>query len=417
MRDMAGSGRGVAQGERRSAARWRRSAVVGAVLMAVLASLTTFGMSPASASDHTDPSGDNCKSYAGSGGPVQWCGPDISAASDPILSGEVHLIVSTNLAECAGNGVSLAGHVRYGIFKSSATTPNWTDELGEIAPDFGTNNFFYRVGATKTPLVSYVGTSGAPATSITYEVVLPTSITNGFGSGFKWMVGNDCIGEGPWEASDITPETGLYSVALSTPASAPAKPTGVAARPGSTTSTTTGPIIVSYLAGANNGSAITKFTATCTSSTGGVTKTGVHTGPTAGPITVNNATLKKSYTCTVKATNTKGTSPASAKTTVIIVGTPARPTKPTVAKVASGKLKVSFKALTAAQANGSALSTPKYSATCTSSDGGVTRTATGVGSPISVANLTAAKTYTCKVRAHNARGYGRFSPVTVALTA
>ena len=72
---------------------------------------------------------------------------------------------------------------------------------------------------------------------------------------------------------------------------------------------------------------------------------------------------------------------------------------------------MSFTALGTGQANGSVLSTPKYSATCTSSDGGVSHTATGAASPIDVPSLTVGKTYTCKVRAHNARGYGRFSPV------
>ncbi len=223
-------------------------------MVAMLVPLTTFGATAASAAENSDPVGDNCKSYVGSSGPVQWCGPDISFTADPILFGEVHLIVSTDAVDCSGNGVTVPGRPRYGIFKASATSPNWADELGEIAPDFGTHNFFYKVGATKTALISYVSTTGSPVTGISYEVVLPTSITDTFGSGFKWMVGNDCIGEGPWEASDIAPGVGLYSVALSTTPSAPAKPTGVVARPGSTTSATTGPIIVPYTAGADNGS-------------------------------------------------------------------------------------------------------------------------------------------------------------------
>ncbi len=143
----------------------------------------------------------------------------------------------------------------------------------------------------------------------------------------------------------------------------------------------------------------------------------MHNGATAVTITVPNATLAKSYTCTVKATNAVGTSVASTASPALIVGAPAHAAKPTVAKVAAGKLRVSFTPLTAAQANGSPLSTPKYSATCTSSDGGISRTATGTGSPIAVANLTAGKTYTCKVRGHNARGYARFSPISMAQTA
>ena len=39
------------------------------------------------------------------------------------------------------------------------------------------------------------------------------------------------------------------------------------------------------------------------------------------------------------------------------------------------------------------------------------------GPVLEVKGLTAGKTYTCKVRAHNARGYGRWSPGSTALTA
>ena len=43
-------------------------------------------------------------------------------------------------------------------------------------------------------------------------------------------------------------------------------------------------------------------------------------------------------------------------------------------------------------------------ATCTSSNGGVTRTRSGSGSPLTVANLTVGKRYTCSVTSTNARG-------------
>ena len=88
-----------------------------------------------------------------------------------------------------------------------------------------------------------------------------------------------------------------------------------------------------------------------------------------------------------------------------------------MAKTAAGKLKVTFTPLTAAQANGSALSAPQYTATCTSSNGGVTKSITGATSPLTVTALTAGKTYTCSVKAHNARGYGQASPVSAAIAA
>ena len=45
-----------------------------------------------------------------------------------------------------------------------------------------------------------------------------------------------------------------------------------------------------------------------------------------------------------------------------------------------------------------------YTATCVSSNGGITRTATGAASPLTVTALTNGKTYTCTVFATNSEG-------------
>ena len=192
----------------------------------------------------------------------------------------------------------------------------------------------------------------------------------------------------------------------------PAAPTAVKAHSG-TTSTSTGPLTVTFTAGVTNGSALTtpKYTATCTSSNGGAAKSAVGTTTT---ITVASATTGKTYTCTVKEHNVRGTGLSSAASLPVIVGSPAPVATPTVAKTANGVLKATFTLLTAAQANGSALTTPKYTATCTSSNGGVTKSVAGTGSPISVTGLTTGKTYTCTVKAHNARGYGLSSAPSAA---
>jgi hypothetical protein len=200
--------------------------------------------------------------------------------------------------------------------------------------------------------------------------------------------------------------TGAQSVASAAiVVGAPKAPTGVKAASGSTT-TTTGPITVTYTAGANNGAAISKFTATCTSSNSGVTRSAVRTASTAGPITVTGATTAKLYTCTVTATNARGTSPKSAASGAITVGAPAQPAKPTVAKVASGQLRVTF---VKPAANGAAISS--ITAACTSSNGGVAGSKAGTASPLTVTGLTAFKTYTCTVKATNSRGTG---PASVA---
>src|SRR5207302_1988518 len=68
------------------------------------------------------------------------------------------------------------------------------------------------------------------------------------------------------------------------------------------------PVVVAFTAGNNNGSAITSFSASCTSSNGGVSSTNTSA---ASPITVSSLTNGKLYTCTVTATNAIGTSPPS----------------------------------------------------------------------------------------------------------
>jgi hypothetical protein len=182
-------------------------------------------------------------------------------------------------------------------------------------------------------------------------------------------------------------------------------------------SPTTGPIVVTYVAGANHGSPITKFTATCKSSNGGVTKSAAHAGAAVVPISVGAATLKRTYTCTVTETTARGTSPASAPSPAIVVGAPAQMARPSAVRILAGRLRVSFVNLTGAQLNGGALTPPQYTVTCSSTNRGIARAATGVRSPIVVAALSPGHTYTCVVRAHNARGYSRASIPSLARVA
>jgi titin len=138
----------------------------------------------------------------------------------------------------------------------------------------------------------------------------------------------------------------------------------------------------------------------------------VHNGATAADITVANATLKKTYTCTVTATNSKGTSHPGSASNAVVAGAPAQVAKPSISKTSSGHLRVTFTNLSTAGTNGSPLTTPDYTATCSSSNGGARKSAVGTKSPITVASLTSGKTYACTVMAHNARGYGEASPAS-----
>jgi hypothetical protein len=84
----------------------------------------------------------------------------------------------------------------------------------------------------------------------------------------------------------------------------PAPPTSVSA-----VRTAAGKLGVTFTAGANHGSAITGYTAACTSSDSGVFNT--KTGP-ASPVTVIGLTAGSTYTCTVTAINARGAGPESA---------------------------------------------------------------------------------------------------------
>jgi len=155
---------------------------------------------------------------------------------------------------------------------------------------------------------------------------------------------------------------------------APVAPTNVVATPGNASA------VVSFTASAN----ATSYTVT--SSPGGITSTG-----TTSPITVTGLTNGTSYTFTVRATNSTGTSsPSTPSTTVVPLGVPLPPTN-VVATAGSGSASVSFTA--------SAFAT---SYIVTSSPGGIT--ATGSASPITVTGLTNGTSYTFTVRAANATG-------------
>ena len=110
------------------------------------------------------------------------------------------------------------------------------------------------------------------------------------------------------------------------------------------------------------------------------------------------------YTFTIAAYNGNVEGPASPATSPITVGVPAASSAAKVTRIASRVLKVSF---TAPANNGAPIT--RYTATCSSSNGGVTKAKAGKASPILVGGLSAGKTYTCSVTATNSRGTGRAS--------
>jgi hypothetical protein len=166
---------------------------------------------------------------------------------------------------------------------------------------------------------------------------------------------------------------------------------------------------VAFLAGANNGSTITKFTATCTSSDGGTTRAA--NGSTS-PIAVTLLTNQNTYTCAVTATNAVGVGAPSADSSAFLAaGYASAPSINSVTRQAGG---VSVDITTPAD-NGSAITS--YKATCPSSNGGVARAVSGPSSPIVVPGLTAGKSYTCNVVAVNGIGTSSASAASSSFVA
>ncbi len=220
-------------------------------------------------------------------------------------------------------------------------------------------------------------------------------------------------------------KAGLCAVTIVGGALGALAPLGVTAA-GATTETVPGaPTITSVAPGdhsvrinfrrpeSNGGSTIFFYKATCTSSDGGASRTNSERN---SPIRVFNMTAAKTYTCTVKARNKHGYGPSSAPSAAFVVRPlppPTVPGAPTITSVTAGVESVTV-AYAAPVSDGGARIF-QYKVTCTSSDGGVTRSNEERKSPTKVGHLTAPKTYTCTVTARNKVGKGPASVPSAAV--
>ena len=176
--------------------------------------------------------------------------------------------------------------------------------------------------------------------------------------------------------------------------SVPGAPRAVSAYPGN------GRATVSWKAPLNNGdSPIDGYLVTPVKN--GVTQPTQTFNSNATTEVVTGLTNGASYKFRVVARNSFGTSAVATSTGGITVGAPGAPAKPTVTNVGAGSLKVVTKT---PATNGSPIT--KYTATCKSSNGGVTGSNSSSSTTVTVTGLTAGKTYTCRVAATNARGTG-----------
>ena len=240
-------------------------------------------------------------------------------------------------------------------------------------------------GAAHCSPVSYTVTAspGGAAASGSASPITVGGLTNGTDYTFTVTPRNP-IGAGAASApSDAA-----------TPAGVPGAPTGVSATRGDEQAS------VAFAAPSANGSPITSYTVTA--SPGGASATGA-----AGPLVVTGLANGTSYTFRVTATNAVGAgAPSAPSNAATPAGLPSAPTSVSATR-GDDTASVSF---AAPYANGSPIS----SYTVTASPGGAT--ASGSGSPLTVAGLANGTSYTFTVTATNAVGTGPASDASNATT-
>jgi len=130
----------------------------------------------------------------------------------------------------------------------------------------------------------------------------------------------------------------------------------------------------------------------------------------SSPITLTGLVNGNTYSCSVVATNTNGSSSASDAVTAVPSGDTA-PTAPTIQRTDYGDGEI-YLYVTVSDDGGSAVT--GYTATCT--DGTTTYTGTSADSPITVSGLTNGTAYTCTVTATNDIGTSSASSATASIT-
>jgi predicted RNA-binding protein with TRAM domain len=193
--------------------------------------------------------------------------------------------------------------------------------------------------------------------------------------------------------NDVGPSVVATASSITIDTTVPGAPTGASITPTGTS------MSVTFTAPTDTGGlSITGYTATCTSSNGGTTRSG---SGASSPVTVDHLSKGKTYTCTVKATNNDGDSSASTASSSADIATTV-PGAPTGASITPSGTSMSVGFTAPADTGG--LSISGYTATCTSSNGGATRSGSGASTPVTVTNLDKGKTYTCTVVATNTDG-------------
>jgi large repetitive protein len=272
------------------------------------------------------------------------------------------------------------------ITSAVAGVQNATISFHKPSSDGGLHVFAYRVTCTSTDGVFTFTGNGAHTPlrvghlSVRKVYTCRVAARNGLG-----------LGAFSAESAPVIPQVDKHR-------SVPAPPTTIAASGGAGFAT------VVFGGGAYSvfGNT-TMYRAVCTSSNGG--HPGSERNKHPGPIAVRGLTVGKTYTCYGQSRDQFGWSAASPHSNAFIVlDQPSGPASPVVTSVIPGLRTVTVTFTRPKPGAGGRLY--PYRATCISSDGGVTQTRAGKGSPIAVTGLSLAKTYTCTATAHDHLGWG-----------
>jgi len=281
---------------------------------------------------------------------------------------------------------------------STGGSPTWTTTAGQIG---GT---IYRNGSVSTSVAATDPDSGATITYSVYSGALPTGLSlntsTGAITGTAPNVGSDTTYNFTLRATDNAGNTANRAFSMIVLQGSPGTPTiGTATRSASQS------VQVAFTAPANTGGSTPTYTVT--SNPGNFTATGA-----TSPITVTGLTNGTTYTFTVTATNSYGTSASSsASNSATPSTTPSAPTIGTATVVNGSTATVTF---TASASNGGAAIT---SYTAVSSPGSITGTLSQSGSgTITVSGLTSGTAYTFTVYATNAAGNSSSSSASNSIT-
>jgi alpha-tubulin suppressor-like RCC1 family protein len=322
-----------------------------------------------------------------------------SAGANPIVVGSLTNGASYTCTVTATNdvGTGPASDASEAVVPATVpgAPPSVTAERGDGQATVSWTAPLSNGGSALTGYIVTPSANGTPETPIDVESSATTTVITGLTNGDSYtfrVAAKNAVGTG--SASPVSSPV--------VPGAVPDAPTGVVAT-SKPTRVSIGTLYVAFTAGDDNGLPLTSISVTCTSSDGGARRTRVVAGTnTWAPI--GKVATKKTYTCTATSANAAGTGPVSHPSVPVIVGAPGAPTRVRVARLGTGKVRVSY-----AAGNNNGAKVVKFAAACVSTNGGVARSRTVATGPITMTGLTAGRSYVCRVKALNSRGWSRQS--------